>query len=88
MTASTSRRRVYTVDDVAKWRRALEDGIEGADFKARFSLELSVAREAARRIAGEELPPIVRVDASRVKVPGERSTVHMPTRGGRRRRML
>lgn len=88
MTASTSRRRVYTAADVQRWRKALEDGVEGADFKARFSLELSVAREAARRISGEELPPIVRVDATKVKVPGERSTVHMPTRGGRRRRML
>ena len=85
MTASTSRRRVYTAEDVAKWRKALEDGVEGADFKVRFNMELSVAREAARRISGEELPPIVRVNASRVKVPGERSVMHMPTRGGRRR---
>lgn len=88
MTASTSRRRVYTAADVAKWRKALEDGVEGADFKERFRMDLSVAREAARRISGEELPPIVRVDATKVKVPGERSVMHMPTRGGRRRRML
>lgn len=88
MTTSTSRRRVYTAEDVAKWRKALEDGVEGPGFKERFRMELSVAREAARRIAGEELPPIVRVNASRVKVPGERSVMHMPTRGGRRRRML
>ncbi len=88
MTTSTSRRRVYTAADVARWRQALTDGVEGDDFKARFGMSLSVAREAARRISGEELPPIVRVDATKVKVPGERSVMHMPTRGGRRRRML
>jgi hypothetical protein len=88
MTASTSRRRVYTAADVERWRRALEDGIESEDFRARFGLPLNTARTAARRITGVDLPLIVRVDASRVQVPGERSVMHMPTRGGRRRRML
>ena len=86
MTASTSRRRVYTAADVARWRQALEDGIEGADFRSRFGTPLSAAREAASRM-GESLPPIVRVDATKVRALGERSTLYMPTRGGRRRRM-
>jgi len=48
MTASTSRRRVYTAADVQRWRKALEDGVEGADFKARFPGERSPPCEHGR----------------------------------------
>lgn len=47
---STSRRRVYTAADVAKWRKALKDGVEGPQARvARARQTRRRTRTGARR---------------------------------------
>jgi hypothetical protein len=88
MTASTSRRRVYTAADVARWAQSISDGVLGAEFRERHGLPVNQARQSAARL-GLELPEATNVGRMRdaKTPPGERSTMWFPTRGGRRRRM-
>lgn len=85
---STSRRRVYTAADVARWAQSIKDGVLGAEFRERHGLSLDTARKSADRL-GVHLPRVDRSgDIQKAKAPPvERSTLWFPTRGGTRRRM-